>query len=171
MSVKISPRTVRNIASEITGMKIKGTVEMRCNDKGEMYIIHSRESKWLCLKQSTGWLITQIGKDDMIKVIWSTTPTEKTEIGAKVIDLLLQTFGPSVHPKFQKERCEIKGEIERKTYITDIGPIILHSRRHLKGTEGVMEFVNDGVFLRYIWERKTSSIDMNNMRKLTNLPF
>lgn len=125
----------------------------------------------VCTKVDHGWIVCLFGHDNKLKAGWQNFPTEKTQFGIQLINHFINANGKSVNPVFEKEFMDAEHNIERKSYATDIGPIVLHSRRHPVGTEVVIQVIGQGLILRYLWERSTSSIDPNLMQELSVLPF
>lgn len=166
-----TPQEIHKIVEFLTGINFKGVVEKQEHLEGEVYRINLIDGYLICIKHEAMqiWSVIQFEQDETPIHSWSNLPTEETQFGIQLINALITNNGKITNPVFQKQA--MNSEIGRKTYNTDIGVVIIHTRRHPVGTEIVVEIPNQETIMRCIWERSTGSIDINKVEYLLMLPF
>ena len=87
-----------------------------------------------------------------IEAIWTTQPNETTDAARATIRAFLGDRNLS-DLLFVCSKVELATEVERKTFVSEIGRITVHSRRVPEGTEGCIQLHDSGECVSFLWER------------------
>jgi hypothetical protein len=171
MSERLTPQQIRDTAARITGITPSGVVERQKHVQGEAYKINIPEGFLVCLRQTEGWIISLFDKNgNLPTTIYTDIPNERTERFAQFLNFVVKREdGKPISVHFI--RGELKSDIERKFFATDVGPVTVHTRGHPLGSEGVIQLTDLGRYLSFIWDRAKGGVDLATLREVSQLPF
>jgi len=158
----------------------------------EFYIAHLPSSQLLILKNAENWVIA-MEKSEKLNEFWHNIPLEKGLVNQmeglllfflknrgflveyREVDPSLPSIksirSKSLDLAFQKMYINHLMRIQRKTFLSNIGTIVWHTRRHPLGTETAIELHDTKVILAFLWRRETGAVRLLDVKGLAELPF
>jgi hypothetical protein len=152
-------------------MTVTGEIKRKPSLDKEIYLIQIQGGLADFIKENDGWIIGVYNQQGRLLFRWISADKGDYQTAVELINAFIHINRKSTNPIFQKAFLDVTNDIERKYFNSDLGTIILHTRRHPIGTEGVIEVPDKGIILRYLWERETGSISPENLKELSSLPF
>ena len=168
-----TPQEILDTIRSLTSLDISGVVERAEGDQ-ESYSVYVEDGVFVCGQIEGRWIIHFTDRyDESSQRIWSEVETQEVWNAARLIDHVIEGGGKSVNPVLQKQFIEgiHQGSPTRNTFTTDIGQIVVHTRKHPVGTEVVIEQVDTGQLLRVLWEADRGVVDMSRAQRLDRMPF
>lgn len=160
------PNVVRNEVARITGVDLMGLIQ-----KGPIpgtFIIRHKNGYVICRYEPDGLEVRGYNARNEHLETWDTTPQAESPGAAEFLRQILKL---AETPVFKSRHREEKPDISRVSYTTQLGPVLVHTRRTDNRTAIVIEIVKTKKILQMFQERTTGAINMDDIVQLPQVPF
>lgn len=125
-----------------------------------------------CVPYEGGWAVIDLNAHQ--KKIWTDVPPDDTVASSsKTIDMFIREMmegAPnSVHCRFSKYLIE--GEVHRKYYDSDLGPVVYHTKKVGADTHTAIEMVTMGACITFLWEARLGGVSSRTIKLADSVPF
>ena len=160
------------MAEDLTGLTTSGPVEKLIKNGKEGFKVRLPDGFLLCLRGLHGWDVGVVDQDGKVCRTFTTCPGSEAKLGQQLVDLVLNdNLKLSADFVFEKGVYEIGKEIQRIYYKSDIGKVILHTRRLAESVEGVIEVRDRMIVLRFWWDTFFEGIKIRSIERISAVPF
>ncbi len=172
MSEQETGQAIRAMAEDLTGLQTTGSIEKLIKNGKEGFKVRLPDGFLLCLRGLHGWEVGKVGLDGKVCRTYSTCLGAEAKVGRQLVHLVLNDkLKLSADFVFEKAVCEIGKEIQRLYYKSDIGKVILHTRRLAYSAEGVIEVKERMIVLRFPWDQLFDSLNIGAIERISSVPF
>jgi hypothetical protein len=168
----LSPKEIKSVASRLTGLEFQEPVKVLQSPGSTRYEIRSVHGTVTCVKTDRGWLCAELDDERQTRTIWSDYSEEPaaSESGRLAIEAFFEKHrNLAIHPRFVKQESDIRANTQRKTYVSDLGTVVVHSRPTTGGTEVFLHLVKADSVYRFEWLRESGELIFD--REVERVPF